>query len=378
MIIYWSMIAWVPLMYFIYCLKERESTPISISAPTSEYAIVVKKVPIIFAILIFGYFIFWAGERWYVADTTQYISTYESIPLDFSAAWSSIEWKGSKAPLFDAIQVIFKCFISSDCTAFLMFVSTVSGVAVMIPLRKYSVDFFYSSYLFMTLLTFSWMFNGMRQFICVSILFLCSDLIKNGKWVSYIIAVIILSYIHMTAVLMIPVYFVARAKPWKTRTFIFLIAIILISVFSGKIFGSVDNLLSDTAYVNSVSQFESDDGVNPLRSALFAIPPVLAFVNRDKLECFYKQFPIIPICINMSVIACGLYFVGIFTSGVLIGRLPVYAEVYDLILIPFLIESCFNERNKLIAKAATIIVTLAYFYLLWGGNSYHSHITGLV
>lgn len=373
------MIAWVSLMYFIYCLKERESTPISISAPTSEYIIVVvKKVPIIFAILIFGYFIFWAGERWYVADTTQYISTYESIPLDFSTAWSSIDWKGSKAPLFDAIQVIFKCFISSDCTAFLMFVSIVSGIAIMIPLRKYSVDFFYSSYLFMTLLTFSWMFNGMRQFICVSILFLCSDWIKSGKWIPYIIAVIILSYIHMTAVLMIPVYFVARAKPWKTRTFIFLIAIILISIFSGKFFGSVDNLLSDTAYANSVSQFESDDGVNPLRSILFAIPPALAFINRDKLEYCYKQFPIIPICINMSVIACGLYFIGIFTSGVLIGRLPVYAEVYDLILIPFLIESCFNERNKLIAKAATIIVTLAYFYLLWGGNSYHSLITGSV
>lgn len=374
MIIYWSMILWVPLIYVVYSTFNKDKVDLR-DATIEE--IIQNRIPIAYAIIIFGYFIFWVSIRKYVADTSQYISSFNNISADFSEAWGKINWSGSKGPLFEAIEVVFKCYISDDVTWFLTFIAIVSGVAVMLTLKKYSVDFFYSSFLFMTLLTFSWMMNGMRQFICVSLLFLCCDWIKDGKWIKFFIMVFILSYIHKTCLMMIPVYFIARAVPWKEKTIIFVIGIVFIAIFAEPFFKGVDYALSGTAYAGQTKQFAEDDGVNPLRPLFFAIPPLLAFIKRKELESFYDSYPILPICINMSIITVGLYFVGIFTSGILIGRLPIYCEIYDLILVPFLLRISYRKKESFLRPVFTVLVLL-FFYFLWGESSYHSDLTGFV
>lgn len=374
MIIYWSMILWVPLIYFVYSMGHKEEVMLT------DYNIqqgIQKKIPIAYTIIVFGYFIFWIGMRKYVADTSQYIALFNSIPNDFSTAWSQINWEG-KNPGFDIFNIIFKCFISRDYQCWLMTIAIISGVCIMVVLRKYSCDFFFSAFLFITLLTFTWMMNGMRQFICVAVLFLCCDWIKDGKLIRFLIAVMLMSTFHMTALLMIPIYFVARSKPWDKKIGLFIIGIILICIFAEPFFSGVDSALGNTAYAGATSQFEEDDGVNPLKFLFIAIPPFIAFYKRDILEQYYVKYTILPICINMSLIAAALYFVGIFTSGILIGRLPIYAEIYDLILIPYLLNVCFSKSERSIIKPVYSLVLILFFFLLFNGMGYHSDITGYI
>lgn len=374
MIIYWSMILWVPLIYFVYSMGHKEEVMLT------DYNIqqgIRKKIPLAYAIVVFGYFIFWIGMRKYVADTTAYINMFQSIPADFSTAWNQIAWEG-KNPGFDIFNIIFKCFISQDFQWWLMTIAIISGVCIMIVLRKYSCSFFFSSFLFMTLLTFQWMMNGMRQFICVAVLFLCCDWIKDGKFIRFLIAVLLMSTFHMTALLMIPIYFVARSKPWDKKIGLFIVGIILICIFAEPFFSGVDSALGNTAYAGATSQFEEDDGVNPLKFLFIAIPAVIAFWKRDVLRQYYEKNALLPICINMSLIASALYFVGIFTSGILIGRLPIYAEVYDLILIPYLLNVCFSKTERSIIKPVYVLILILFFYLLSNGMGYHSDITGYI
>lgn len=374
MIIYWSMILWVVLIYFVYSMSHKEEVMLT------DYNIqqgLRKKIPIAYAIIVFGYFIFWIGMRKYVADTTAYINIFESIPADFSTAWNQIDWEG-KNPGFDIFNIIFKCFISQDFQWWLMTIAIISGVCIMVVLRKYSCDFFFSSFLFMTLLTYTWMMNGMRQFICVAVLFLCCDWIKDGKFIRFLIAVLLMSTFHMTALLMIPIYFVARSKPWDKRIVLFIIGIILVCIFAEPFFSGVDSALGNTAYAGVTSQFEEDDGVNPLKFLFIAIPVVIAFWKRDVLRQYYEKNALLPICINMSLIASALYFVGIFTSGILIGRLPIYAEVYDLILIPYLLNVCFSKTERSIIKPVYVLFLILFFYLLSNGMGYHSDMTGYI
>lgn len=374
MIIYWSMILWVVLIYFVYSMSHKEEVMLT------DYNIqqgLRKKIPIAYAIIVFGYFIFWIGMRKYVADTTAYINIFESIPADFSTAWNQIDWEG-KNPGFDIFNIIFKCFISQDFQWWLMTIAIISGVCIMVVLRKYSCDFFFSSFLFMTLLTYTWMMNGMRQFICVAVLFLCCDWIKDGKFIRFLIAVLLMSTFHMTALLMIPIYFVARSKPWDKRIGLFIIGIILVCIFAEPFFSGVDSALGNTAYAGVTSQFEEDDGVNPLKFLFIAIPVVIAFWKRDVLRQYYEKNALLPICINMSLIASALYFVGIFTSGILIGRLPIYAEVYDLILIPYLLNVCFSKTERSIIKPVYVLFLILFFYLLSNGMGYHSDMTGYI
>ena len=165
------------------------------------------------------YFIFWIGMRKYVADTSQYISSFNSIPSDFQRV-DKIDWEG-KGPAFSALMFCLMLCLSRP--SMVVDDNCISGVCVMIVLRKYSCDFFFSSFLFITLLTFFWMMNGMRQFICVALLFLCCDWIKDGKFTRFIIAVLLMSTVHTTAFLMIPIYFVARSKPWDKKIALFII-----------------------------------------------------------------------------------------------------------------------------------------------------------
>ncbi len=374
MIIYWSMVLWVPLIYFVYSLGHKEDVMLT------DYNIqqgIQKKIPLAYAIVVFGYFIFWIGMRKYVADTTAYINMFQSIPADFSTAWNQIDWEG-KNPGFDIFNIIFKCFISQDFQWWLMTIAIISGVCIMVVLRKYSCDFFFSSFLFITLLTFFWMMNGMRQFICVAVLFLCCGWIKDGKFIRFLIAVLLMSTFHMTALLMIPIYFVARSKPWDKKIGLFIVGIILICIFAEPFFSGVDSALGNTAYAGATGQFEEDDGVNPLRVLFFAIPPFIAFWKRKELECYYEKNKMLQICINMSLITAALYLVGVFTSGILIGRLPIYAEVYDLILIPYLLNVCFTKQERAIVKPIYIVVLILFFYLLANGMGYHSDMTGYI
>lgn len=359
MIIYWSMILWVFLIYLVYSMTHKEEIKLT------DYNIqqgIQKKIPLFYAVLVFGYFIFWIGMRSGIADTFQYISTYKLISADFSTAWSQIEWDG-KNPGFDLFNALFKCFISQDYHWWLMTIAIVCGVCLVIVFRKYSVNYFMSCFLFMTMITYTWMLNGMRQFIAVAILFLCCDWIKDGKFIKFLIAVLILSTVHFTCIMMIPIYFVARLKPWSKKIVLFIFAIILLCVFAEPFFGELDNILSDTGYSGFTEQFAEDDGVNPIRVLFYAIPPLIAFWKRNVLAAYYEKNRMLPIMINMSLITAALYLVGVFTSGILIGRLPIYCEVYNLILMPYLLYVGFNKQERKIIMPVYVMVMLLFFYL---------------
>lgn len=380
MIIYWSMIVWTFLIYLLYSFINKESVALT------DYNIqqgIQKKIPLIYVVLVFGYFIFWASMRHYVADTTQYVNSFNRTTTNFSEGLSSLDWNpwtsDGKGVLFSAYSLFFKCFISDNYTLWLTTIAVFSGVCVMITLRKYcaNTDFFLASFLFLAFLCYSgYMLNGMRQFICVAVSFLCCDFIKDGKTVKYMIMVAILVFIHSTAIFLVPIYFIARFKPWSKLMWTFIFAMILVAIFSEPFFNTVDKFAQGTSYQNDISNyFSDDDGVNPLRVLFYAMPPVFAYIKRKELEAYYGNFPIISICVNMSVFTAAIYLVGMVTSGIFIGRLPIYSELYDYILIPFLLRVCFKDNDRKWAYFIYVSVLLLYYYLT-GPTYYHSDYFG--
>ena len=220
------------------------------------------------------------------------------------------------------------------------------------------------------------MLNGMRQFICVAVSFLCCDFIITGKFFKFLTMVAILIFIHSTAIFLIPIYFIARLKPWSKSVWLFIFAMVLITVFAEPFFGKVDEFAQGTSYENDISiYFEEDDGVNPLRVLFYAVPPIVAFVYREKLSKYYEKMPVLSLCVNLSVCAASVYLVGMVTSGIFIGRLPIYSELYDLILVPVLLRICFNENNRKYVYLGYVAVLLLYYYLT-GPTYYHSDYFG--
>ena len=331
MIIYTGALIWVLLIYVcnnngVLALDEKQDV-------TREQAF-----------LAMFYLVFFIGLRSAGADTAVYIKNYSEYPIGLGTAIKVLFDFKTEETLFGAYGIAMKTLFGNNYTPYLFGIAAVSGFAVAKCLHKYSDGFFTSMILFILWGTWTWMFNGIRQFLAVAITFLGLKLIDEDEPIKYIIVALIASRIHTSALMMIPVYFLIRSEPWKAKTVATILLAVFAVVFSNRFLGVLGTITEGTEYGNILTNtyFLSDDGSNPIRTVLYAIPTALAFIHRDEIE---RNAPdVIKICVNMSIICVCVSAIANVTSGIYIGRLPIYFSVYNMILIPWIF--CHTEMRE--------------------------------
>ena len=339
-----------------------------------------NRVNLFMAFVTFSVIIFFAGLRSGVADTWTYIDMFKEYPL-WPDAYKFITDPSAREPGFRIFSVLIKTYISQDYQPWLFIIASISGICIMYPLYKYSCNYGMSVFLFMVSCQFIWLLNGIRQFLVVAILFACTPLILNKKPIPYIIIVLILSTFHKSALIMIPAYFIVDSEPWSKRTMLFIACIILAMVFTSQFTGLLDTVVENTDYASSMAEFkDTDDGTNPIRILVESVPIIIAFLYRDRIKD--KLTPIIKISINMSLISSGVYIISkIARSGVMLGRLPIYFSLYNLILLPWLIKFVFENNEKRLMNFMMIIGYCSFFYyqmvVTWNGVGYVSKFLNL-
>lgn len=370
--IYWFMLAWV-IMFGM--MSQMRAKYVCIGEEIYE-----ARTNLFMALVTFSVIIFFAGMRSHVADTTAYIKMFNEYPL-FSEAGDVILDSSAREPGFRLFSILIKTYISDNYSIWLWIIAIISGICVMVPLYKYSCNFGASAFLFMASCQFTWMFNGMRQFLVASVIFVCTGLILRNKTVLYIVIVCILSTIHVSVLILIPMYFIAKGEPWNKRTILFIGAIILAVVFADKFTNLLTDVVETTDYATSVKEFkDADDGTSVIRILVESVPIFIAFIYRNKIKD--RLTPVIKLSINMSLIASGLYVISkVARSGVLLGRLPIYFSLYNLMLLPWLIKNIFENKEKDLIYFVMIVCYIVFFYyqmcISWNGFGYFSEILNL-
>ncbi len=363
MIIYYSMVIFVAVVG-IMNIKPKPAMGV-----VSERSMVSAMS----AFMVWAYIIFWVAMRSRFVDTPAYIAGFQMTEASWRGLVEAIE-AGGKCPGWGVFQVIFKALISSNYHVFFLGIALIQAIPIMKTLRRYSESYFFGVLLFILSLDFTWMMNGIRQFVAVAVLFGCTTWIVERKWLKYTLMVLLMSTVHFTAIIMIPIYWCVTCKPWRRNMLLAIVGVMLVAVFTAQFTEGLETVLSHTSYANATEQFEEDDGVHPLRVFLFFIPVMLSFIFRKKLE--EANDPVIDLSINMSVVACGLYFVGMFTSGILVGRLPMYCTMYSYILYPYIFNHCFSRSNRGLMYTACTLGYLAFFIIMSRGFYYYSDLIG--
>ena len=353
MIIYWSMLLMVLLGYLF---DKRKS----------------KKTSKIIAILVFSYMIFWVGIRDGFVDTTAYIRAFNQASIN---DLSSIDFSMGSGWGFELIMIIFKTFISSNYHMWLMFIAIITGTCIARFFYKYSDNFYFSLFLFIATTNFAWMMNGIRQFLVVAILLETVPLLENQKKWTYFLVILICSTIHFSCIFLIPLYFIFISKPWNLKTILLLVVVLFIITSTSSFNSFLNTVLRETTYSDSVEQFMGDDGVNPLRFLVYSITTILAFVCN---KCMKNESKEIQIAVNMSIITTSLYAIGMVTSGILMGRLPIYTQIYQYVLLPKVINKGFTKDSSKLMYALCIVCYILYFYIMSKGMYYTSEITGRI
>lgn len=360
---YYLILVWVAVVWMItMCTQVRRT----------EYVCnekVVRYTPL-WAFVIFLPLVIWSGFRGYVGDTGAYMEMFGEIPkglANIPAYMSTVE----KDKGFYFLTALIKNIVGENVEIYFIILALIQVILLIKVYRKYSFNYAVTFFLFVASTDYiSWMFNGIRQFTAVTITFFAFEYILKKKYIPAIIIVLVASLFHGSALLVLPFIFVAQGDAWNKKTLLFIAAVIVAVMFVGQFTDILDTLLAETQYENVVSDWQEwqDDGTNIIRVLVYAIPAALSLIGLRFIK--NENNPVINLCVNMSIVSVGFYVVSMFTSGIFIGRLPIYFSLYGYILLPWEIEHMFTEKSVKLVYMFMIAAYMVFYYyqvkLTWG------------
>lgn len=316
--------------------------------------------------------IYIAGTRGSIApdfgDTTAYLQAFRAAPTSLVELFASFT-EDTKDRGFEIFTTIVKSIIGDRETVYFALIAGICILCVFGIYKKYSCNFIISVFLFLASGDYiQWTFNGIRQFLAVSIIFACTGLLLKKKYVLLIIAILIVSLIHASALLMLPMIFVVQGRAFNKRTILFAGAIILAIAFVDQFTDLVTNFMENSQYSSEVDQYLSTDGTSVQRVLVYSIPAVLTFVFKKYID--RANNPVINLSSNMCFCAALIMILSSFTSGLFMGRLGIQFSLFNYIQIPWIIERVFTERSNKIIYVIMICFYMVYYYyqvhITWG------------
>lgn len=290
-----------------------------------------------------------------IGDVWVYVDSFHRLEPSFSA----IDWN-AKGPGFQVLCVLIKMIFGDNETAYRVIIAIIHSIPIIILFRYYSSNYITTMFIFVATATYTaWMMNGLRQYVAAAIVYAATPWLLKKKYLRLILVILLASTVHNTVLVMLPIIFIVQGEAWNKKTLLFILGMIaLIFVFSNT--GTFDDAAESIGYVTTKELRETGDtGTSFLRVAVNAVPSVIALIYRKRLD---KQNIILNVFINLSLVTTGLYLVSMVTSGILVGRVPAYTSMYNLILLPYLIHHCFEEDNRKIVNVAMIVLYLVYYF----------------
>ncbi len=311
----------------------------------------------IYAFMIVAVLVYFAANRGYFADTSFYLREFRNMPLDGQDFHLYLHTQKDKG--FVIFSWLLKHFIGDQLIFYLGIIATLQFALLVAVYRKYSESLVLALFLFIFSTDYlSWAMNGMRQFCAAAIIFCCLPLILKKRHFQAILLVALASTFHASVWLVLPFIFIVQGPAFNLKTIGILVASIFLITMADQFTNILDIFLGGTQYTNVVTDWQElqDDGTNALRVLVYSVPVIIAFIQRKAVK--EADNPLINLCINMSIVGMGIYIISMFTSGIYIGRLPIYFTLYNYILLPWELKYLFAKGSDTLMK---IFTTLAYF-----------------
>lgn len=344
---------------------------ISMSMQVKERILVLGKPEwrwnILMAIIVFLPIIHLASMGTPINDTSIYIARFNESEASWSSVIQAIKQHESGFG-FTVFQDTVKILTRGNVIAYRILLALCQTLPIIFVFRKYSTSYMVSAYLFVASgCHIAWMMNGLRQFLAVAIVFAGTGFIIRKKLIPAIVLILIAATVHTSALIMLPVVFIVQGKAWNKKTMLYIVAIIIATYVLARRADLMDVLLQGTEYEGTVETWQSmgDNGVHPVRVLVNTVPVILAFYARGNIS--RKNDSVLNICVNMAIINVGIYLIAMVTSGIMIGRLPIYVTLYTYILLPYLVYSVDWGGYNMLLRGGLIVGYFLYYLMQYRG-----------
>lgn len=275
---------------------------------------------------------------------------YKGIYADLSDNLPSL-LKESDAPGFVLIQWLLRK-ISTHPQFIIIVVAIFITIVDVKFIKKYSTNFVFSLYLYF-LFSFLSNMNGIRQIVAACCLTLAFQWVRDKKFVRYILYIILLSTIHKSILILIPLLFVFGGKRWNIRLVIFEFFCAFSAVSPGLINYLIGALVEDD-YAHYITTYNAS--ANIFHVLIEAVPLIMGIIYHRQNKNSVNSNRTMDVLINMQAVNFG--FMVLATTMAQYARVGMYMRHSTALITPFLIKNVFNKQD---AKTLTVLATVLYF-----------------
>lgn len=292
-------------------------------------------------------FVLVSGLRSNIGDTYFYKHSFETN--DFT--WDYVQ--SQKDVGFGILQMLLKTY-SGNPQILIFTTAAITNILIILVLYKYSRMFELSTYVYITSGLFLVSMNGLRQFLAAAIAFAATKYLIERSWIKYFLVVGLASTLHLSALVLIPIYFFVKYRAWSKATLV-LLSFALLIVLGFEWFSSVFfSTIKDSHYAEY--QNFQEGGASFLRVVVTAVPILVAYIGKEKLR---KLFPESDFIVNLSLIALAVMLIS--TQNWIFARLAIYFQLYQLVLVGWIVK-LFRDREQRFVYLGIIICYLLYYY----------------
>ncbi|PPA69239.1 EpsG family protein [Jeotgalibacillus proteolyticus] len=337
-------ILWINLLFvFLLALFARYS-----AVPAGHHDTVLpiqsNKLLLMFAAVIL---ILVSGLRSNIGDTFNYVNMYK----DNQFTWEYVT--ANKDMGFGVLQMILQK-ISTDPQIMIFTAALITNALVVIVLFHYSRMIELSLFVYITGGFYLVSMNGIRQTLAAAIAFCATKFLINGNFPAYAAIIILASTLHQSALILLPIYFIVRVKPWSKATIGLILLSIAIVIGFEQFTSLLFTTLEDTQYADYKNFAEG--GANLVRAVVGAVPLILAYIGREKLRALFPQSDVI---VNMTLLS--LIFMIVSTQSWIFARFSLYFNLYQLILLSWIVK-LFRDRDEKFVYFMILVCYLGYYY----------------
>lgn len=302
-----------------------------------------------------------AGLRSNIGDTGTYMFSFQNnIPNNWKDFFRTVDYEGDWG--FNLFQTMIKQTFGNDPQNLIFICSFITISCIFITFYKYADRLELSVFYFITAGNYLVTMNGIRQYLVSAILFLAFPLIIKKKWYYYIPLVLLLSTMHKSALIFIPLYFVVNAKAWGTITKWILITgagLFLTYPVSGPI---IAEILGESQYGHYGDMLmSSGSGANILRVLVYAVPVVLAYLGKENEKMLAK--PEYNLIVNMSCI--NLVFILLATKYWIYARFNMYFSLYAILLLCWCVKYVYKRYRQVLYAGSILAYGIYYWYEMY-------------
>lgn len=313
-----------------------------------KFKIEEKKPLLLFSIIIMAIFMLVSGLRSGIGDTSMYKHLYGMV-VD-----GTIDKDAYEKGFIFFLELLSK--ICKDSQFMIIITSIITQGLNIWFLRRYSSYFELELFMYISSGYFLTIMNGIRQGLAAALLLVGTNFLIKRKFFPYLIITLLISTIHTSALVMIPVYFIVNNDNWSKNFVKTMVVLVILVGFGGVIMKYGIELLEGTRY-EVYSEFD-EGGSNIVRTLVATVPVIMAYLQRNNLR---KVFPECDIFVNLSII--NMFIMGLSLYNWIFARISYYFVPYTFVLLPYIIKSIEDKSHKRLIYYTFLVAYFGFMYV---------------